>query len=236
MSHRRTGFTLIELLVVIAIIAILAAMLFPVFARAREKARQTQCLSNLKQLTLGITMYIQDYDELFPPLVTLKAAGLDTVFQTVQPYIKNKQIGRCPSDETSFRCPNGTQISSNAPFLDFSLWRAVGLTNCYDVSYGVNERLISIGTSYMSQALAGVQRPSETPLAYDAYSSTQTHTYASAGPLPPPTTIPPSGGWYAAWRHNGTLNVSFVDGHAKAYSGVNVPMFQTYYYNEIWGI
>jgi prepilin-type N-terminal cleavage/methylation domain-containing protein/prepilin-type processing-associated H-X9-DG protein len=65
--NRRTGFTLIELLVVIAIIAILAAILFPVFAQAREKARQTSCLSNQKQIALGLVQYVQDYDESFPP-------------------------------------------------------------------------------------------------------------------------------------------------------------------------
>src|SRR6201988_4702864 len=63
---RNRGFTLIELLVVIAIIAILAAILFPVFAQAREKARQASCLSNMKQIGLGMTMYVQDYDETFP--------------------------------------------------------------------------------------------------------------------------------------------------------------------------
>ncbi|MFQ6098945.1 MAG: DUF1559 domain-containing protein, partial [Armatimonadota bacterium] len=65
MRHRTVGFTLIELLVVIAIIAILAAILFPVFSRAREKARQASCQSNLKQLALGFLMYAQDYDEKF---------------------------------------------------------------------------------------------------------------------------------------------------------------------------
>src|SRR5947207_1777505 len=65
--HRRPGFTLIELLVVIAIIAILAAILFPVFAQAREKARQTTCLSNLRQMGWGLQMYGQDYDERMPP-------------------------------------------------------------------------------------------------------------------------------------------------------------------------
>ena len=67
----KRGFTLIELLVVIAIIAILAAILFPVFAKAREKARQTTCLSNVKQITLGILQYAQDYDERFPMLYDL---------------------------------------------------------------------------------------------------------------------------------------------------------------------
>ena len=230
----KAGFTLIELLVVIAIIAILAAILFPVFARAREKARQTQCLSNLKQLTLGVLMYIQDYDETFPLLMVPVGAGVETVFQTVQPYIKNEQIGRCPSERASFQCPNGVTPSGSSLFLDFSTWRAIGLTNCYDVSYGVNERLISAGTSYTATALAAVQYPASTPLAFDGYSSTGTHTYANSGPLPPPGM---GGGWYAAWRHNGTMNVSFVDGHAKAYSGANVPCFQSgYAYNEIWGL
>ena len=96
----RKGFTLIELLVVIAIIAILAAILFPVFAKAREKARQTSCLSNVKQTTLGLLMYVQDYDERF---------GLDGGYNgdntwarqwpiAVQPYVKNAQILRCPSN------------------------------------------------------------------------------------------------------------------------------------------
>ena len=65
--HPRRGFTLIELLVVIAIIAILAAILFPVFARAREQARRSVCLSNMKQIGLGLGMYMQDYDQTFPP-------------------------------------------------------------------------------------------------------------------------------------------------------------------------
>src|SRR5437868_1627637 len=111
-SSRRTrsGFTLIELLVVIAIIAILAAILFPVFAQARQKARQTSCLSNEKEIDTGFLMYIQDYDEVMPlnfyksPATTTAAAlamGVPRYYMTwsfvMQPYFKNWQIFHCPS-------------------------------------------------------------------------------------------------------------------------------------------
>src|ERR1700733_4651562 len=95
--RRRTGFTLIELLVVIAIIAILAAILFPVFAQAREKARAISCLSNLKQIGIANLMYAQDYDETF----TFGCPNdwwLETWFYNTQPYIKNINVLRCPDD------------------------------------------------------------------------------------------------------------------------------------------
>jgi prepilin-type N-terminal cleavage/methylation domain-containing protein len=105
---QRRGFTLIELLVVIAIIAILAAILFPVFARAREKARQSSCLSNLKQIGLGALMYAQDVDEkLMPPtncpsmngcFVQGCGTGGSGGPNTLGPYIKNTQIWQCPSN------------------------------------------------------------------------------------------------------------------------------------------
>src|SRR6184192_1344804 len=101
-SRRRCGFTLIELLVVIAIIAILAAILFPVFAQAREKARQTACLSNLKQVGTGLMMYAQDYDETLPaqpnevPKFWLDTAGTNWC-RGVLPYIKSRQVYICPS-------------------------------------------------------------------------------------------------------------------------------------------
>ena len=90
----RKGFTLIELLVVIAFIAILAAILFPVFAKAREKARQTQCLSNQRQMAVAATMYAQDNNETFPPALTpttwISALGL------------SGKVLKCPDDASSF--------------------------------------------------------------------------------------------------------------------------------------
>ncbi len=99
----RRGFTLIELLVVIAIIAILAAILFPVFARAREKARQTSCLSNEKQYCLALLMYSQDYDEMvIQGLFRWDGTGTCGYDQipwriALQPYLKNRQLEECPS-------------------------------------------------------------------------------------------------------------------------------------------
>ncbi len=103
---RRHGFTLIELLVVIAIIAILAAILFPVFARAREKARQSSCSSNLKQIALGALMYMQDYDE--------RSGYLWNWWEQWAPYIKNDQIWVCPSDTATYSYCLFRQFDSRA--------------------------------------------------------------------------------------------------------------------------
>ena len=99
-SQKSAGFTLIELLVVIAIIAILAAILFPVFAQAREKARATSCLSNVKQLTTSWLMYVQDYDETMPPIADSLAIAANQQKWTallLKPYFKSWTIWVCPS-------------------------------------------------------------------------------------------------------------------------------------------
>src|SRR5947209_4314734 len=100
---KRVGFTLIELLVVIAIIAILAAILFPVFAKAREAARKSSCLSNMNQQGKGIMMYTQDYDEKYPGVRggnIQPTNNCGTWRQVIQSYIKNTQVYRCPSNQT----------------------------------------------------------------------------------------------------------------------------------------
>lgn len=139
-SNKR-GFTLIELLVVIAIIAILAAILFPVFARAREAARKTACINNLKQLGTGIMMYAQDYDETMP---STNFAGMFTtptyanynwsyVFMMLEPYIKNQGILACPSANK--------QMVGPAPQIN--------------ISYGYNEYLYDQARGFNSLASLG---------------------------------------------------------------------------------
>jgi len=139
----RRGFTLIELLVVIAIIAILAAILFPVFARAREKARQASCQSNLKQLGIAWAMYVQDYDETCPPVsqdATYAVAGL--WYSVLAPYMKNTQLLACPSQD-------GT------------------------LGYGYNRRAFAMYAGYASDGhitkLATLQQPAEKVCMADSY-------------------------------------------------------------------
>ena len=115
---RRNAFTLIELLVVIAIIAILAAILFPVFGRARESARKSSCLSNTKQIGLGFMQYFQDYDERFPMTKNTSGEELPWAQASMQPYLKSRQILRCPSEDSAEWTTNGrvTSYSMNGFF------------------------------------------------------------------------------------------------------------------------
>ncbi len=125
-SRIRRGFTLIELLVVVAIIAILAAILFPVFGRARENARRSSCQSNLKQLGLALTQYVQDYDERFPWSNRTNAAdyGAGTLRnpgQLLDSYVKNRQIWRCPSDTVNSAAVNNSYFTVSYIYNDHYL-------------------------------------------------------------------------------------------------------------------
>jgi len=113
--HKLSGFTLIELLVVIAIIAILAAILFPVFAKVREKARQTSCLSNEKQLGLGFAQYVSDYDQMWPfgsyKIPALNGPVGNGWAGQIYPYIKSSAVYTCPDDPTTSPVAGETPIS-----------------------------------------------------------------------------------------------------------------------------
>lgn len=187
----RRGFTLIELLVVIAIIAILAAILFPVFARAREKARQSSCLSNTKQIMLANLQYAQDYDEMFIPgaLPYASPSNANEWFEILQPYINNTQIMTCPSSRSY---PQGYG------------W------NYQNFGYYYN----SHGSGWAS-ALADVPQPAETILIGDnpdagQYGAGSRYIYG------PTQVSPPSDGiGNVARRHNEGANYGFCDGHSK---------------------
>jgi len=127
-NARKDGFTLIELLVVIAIISILAAILFPVFARARENARKAACMSNLKQIGLGMMMYIQDFDETFP-VAYQSWVPTDRMYwyQILDPYIKNQQVFVCPTAGQIIKSDGTTvQYSGGYGYNVSGTWREGG--------------------------------------------------------------------------------------------------------------
>jgi prepilin-type N-terminal cleavage/methylation domain-containing protein/prepilin-type processing-associated H-X9-DG protein len=130
----RSGFTLIELLVVVAVIAILAAILFPVFAKAREKAKTTSCQSNLKQIGLGFAQYVQDYDETYPFMYMGGGLNQWNIVQwtmSTQSYIRNTQILKCPSDPNdvaSSYIVNNSGLTNNGNFLLGGGWIGINIT------------------------------------------------------------------------------------------------------------
>ena len=221
------AFTLIELLVVIAIIAILAAILFPVFSQAREKARSTSCLSNLKQMGLAVQMYAQDYDERYGGGSTHllgtpgHCLGHRWWFDMIEPYIKNRQIKVCPServwaqywDYTIGDVP-GTQCGEGAYYSSYS-WNVI--ICWFDGANGLNSLpgFACIGDPNLrywgirrGTSMAAVARPAELIMIMDTRDG-WIETWADVM-----TDLARSRDG-VAYRHNDGFNAAFSDGHAK---------------------
>ena len=205
---RRSAFTLIELLVVIAIIAILAAILFPVFGRARENARRSSCQSNLKQIGLGLLQYVQDYDEKFPALRGGDTANaLNGVWVVTQPYLKSTQIYQCPSETNGPNSsgPGGTLNPSAAGYTDYA----------YNLAFGYDQTNDSRGL-----AQAALTQSSLTVMALDWVSGTGDNwSTGTNGVIPPAGLMITPAGFGVTQRHLETANFLFADGHVKAYKG-----------------
>jgi prepilin-type processing-associated H-X9-DG protein len=193
-------------LVVIAIIAILAAILFPVFAKAREKARQTSCLSNLKQIGTSVLMYAQDYDEMYPINTSITA---DKASQTpytwpnrVIPYIKNTQLFKCPSD-------------GRAPVADFPGCRTILESYAWNALFG---RETDCGYPATPLALAEVAAPSQCAVLWDDSANWFALGYGAwFNTIDNPDCAKSFDAEVLQGRHNGGDNFMFADGHAKWY-------------------
>ena len=194
---RKTGFTLIELLVVIAIIAILAAILFPVFSRARDKGRQASCASNLKQLAAATLMYVQDHEGCFPMSAFPAGTCVATFNSQIIPYVKNDQLGQCPSE------PEAMDVVAM-----FAAYGGPCPGTPRYTSYATNADVFANG--YLLQLTGGttvneteIPRPAETVLQYDG-NVTQTQ------------------GLPVQARHNGQFVAGYADGHVKAVSATRI--------------
>ncbi len=206
----KRGFTLIELLVVIAIIAILAAILFPVFAQAREKARATACLSNLKQGSLAYAMYTQDYDETTP--LQEDASG-NYWYVLIQPYIKNWQMMLCPDRTYNVSASSAAKSPAKYPTALGTRLQGYGYNDGWvsDSCYGLTCEVTVNGVSYRpGRIIAQITAPANCVAFGDTY---DTPGYSIAmdnifsGKDAPATT--------KDIRHSANLNYAFVDGHAK---------------------
>ncbi len=229
----RNAFTLIELLVVIAIIAILAAILFPVFAQAREKARQASCTSNVKQLGLATLMYLQDYDETFPLYQyndcqgftcyqywfgLLTNSGWDKTRGLLYPYMKNHQIQKCPSFSAAPRLGDGNGYGYNWGYLGSDLY----------ISYS--------WPPLNPASAASLSAPADKAMYADA-GFVNTPWYGGNGEMLETAGIDPPSAWYGnptvdfrhvdnrkeintaaqTVTHRGLACFVFADGHARAF-------------------
>jgi prepilin-type N-terminal cleavage/methylation domain-containing protein/prepilin-type processing-associated H-X9-DG protein len=226
----RSGFTLIELLVVIAIIAILASILFPVFGRARENARRSSCLSNLKQIGLGIIQYTQDYDERYPA-THWEMDGNRLGYQTradergwsynIQPYLKSTQIFQCPSEP-------------NPPLAATAISDTTGQTTNGYSDYVYNRLMGQItATNSSGVSIAELERASNTVMALDYYSTGSGYSLSGGGtdPLNRAFLPPDSSGKGPGLRHLEGINFLFADGHAKWFKSTN-DQFSANVYNQ----
>ena len=206
--YKSNGFTLIELLVVIAIIAILAAILFPVFARAREKARQTSCLSNAKQLGLAAQMYTEDYDGTFPkarlyPAVDMGDLGYNygDWYVLLQPYIKSGSVFQCPSLSENGTSSTATVAALGIKYVHIGYGWNIGTSDGsyldafgYYYGDGVPVRKLPEIDEPTNTILIGDISPYSGNYKYLIYTGSETHTSA---------------------LHNEGANYTYADGHAK---------------------
>jgi prepilin-type N-terminal cleavage/methylation domain-containing protein/prepilin-type processing-associated H-X9-DG protein len=211
---KKRGFTLIELLVVIAIIAILAAILFPVFARARENARRASCQSNEKQILIGVMQYTQDYDERYPLTWVDNVNSIWTLI--LQPYAKSTQVFTCPSDtnKTATGWPGvpasaGTQFhTSYIANIQMGGWSSA-------TSVALSSVVSPATTVYLTD---GARNNSAATVAADPTGKTWADDRDAAFFLAYPG-HPQTGNGYSgapSLRHLETVNVGYADGHVKA--------------------